>query len=300
MLADSSVITSVAVFGADRQEHPLRRARHLIDKVLLEQSESVHDLSGQLAVGRGLTECVVRTIALRALYSFTNSYSLEEQLRYNALYRWFVGLDQSLGSEVADVSRMTEGLLTRSALAGALLRELFVCPKWRAVERHRLFTPDVSLKAQVPSTVEHVGEWSRSQRQTDPRLAKARDYIIAHIGRVDLGTNDLASVLCMSRRALYNLCATWGTTPCRLIREVRLEHCHAYICSAPNIRKVTTVAYDHGFRDYSSFSRMFKSHFGVTPSALRRPSALPVSRRPRRAPIEYLGPSRVLELQSAR
>jgi AraC-like DNA-binding protein len=299
MLADSSVSTSVSAFGAGRQEHPLRCARQLVDKVLLEQSESVHDLSGQLAMARGLTECVVRTIALRALYSFTNSYSLEEQLRYNALYRWFVGSDQSLGSEVADVSRMTDGLLTRSALAGALLRELFVCPKWRAVERHRLFTPDVSLKAQVPFTAKHVGESARLQGLTDPRLTKARDYIIAHIGRVDLGTNDLASLLCMSRRALYNLCAAYATTPCRLAREVRLERCHAYICNAPNIRKITSIAYDHGFRDYSSFSRMFKSYFGVTPSALRRPSALPVSRRSRRAPIEYLGSSRVLEHQSA-
>lgn len=278
--------TAVAVFGADCQEHPLRRARHLIEQVLLDHSASVRALSRQLGVGRQVAECVIRTMALRALYSFNNSYCLEEQLRYNALYRWFVGLDDGASSEVAEVSSLTEGLMNRSAPARELLREMLLCSQWRALERHRLFTPDVALKALLPPVAEQFSGEARSDGMIDPRLAKARDYVIAHIDRPGLGSNDLASALCISRRALYHLCAAYGTTPFRLIRNVRLERCHSQICNSPNIRKIAEVAYDHGFRDYSSFSRVFKSHFGVAPSALVRRSALRVSRRLARAQFE--------------
>jgi AraC-like DNA-binding protein len=300
MLATSSVTAIVAIFGVERQEHPLRLARHLVDRVLLEHSASVHDLSRQLTIGRQLTECVVRTIALRTLYSFNNSCLFEEQLRYNVLYRWFVGLDDGANVEVADVSRMTDGLLNWSAPARVLLRQLFCCPQWHAVERHKPFTPDVSLRALLPPAAEQLAGKTPVEDQIDPRLAKACEYIITHIGHSRLSSNDLASALCISRRAFYHLCANFGTTPRGLIRNVRLEHCHSYICNPTNVRKITAIAYDHGFRDYASFSRMFKSYFGITPSALRRRNTLPASRRSRPTPVDYVGVSRVVEHQLAR
>jgi AraC-like DNA-binding protein len=293
LLASPGSMTAAAI-GAVGPEHPLQRARQLVDQLMQEQSASVHHLARELGVVRPLAECVIRTVALRGLYSFTNSCSLEEQLRYNALYRGFVGLGSGADGQIAVVSCVSEGLLLRSVPARLVLRQLLLCPEWQAIERHPLFTPDTSLKAGLGPA------GGGAPGCADPRLAKIREFIIAHIGRPGLGANDLACALCISRRALYHLCAVYGTTPFRMIRSVRLECCHAYICSSPGLRKMTAVAYDHGFRDYASFSRMFKAYFGVTPSALRRRGTFTVAPRPRRVPVEFVGVARVIECRAAR
>ncbi len=76
------------------QEHPLRRLRVMADATLSELGGELKMIPGEsgeppLAAGR-----VVRALLLQALYTLRSEHLLE-QLMYNLLFRWFVGLGVS-------------------------------------------------------------------------------------------------------------------------------------------------------------------------------------------------------------
>lgn len=104
----------------------------------------------------------------------------------------------------------------------------------------------------------------------NPRLNKAQQHIIQHIGDPTLDANDLAEALCMSRRSLYMLFKEYKLTPGKMIHDMRLQHCmEALSDPSRQHQKITGIAFDHGFSDYATFSRLFKSQYGVTPSEYR-------------------------------
>ena len=73
-------------------DHPLRTIRRLVDQVLAELSPQVEGLYA--AVGRASVppEQLLRALLVQILYSIRSERQLVEQLNYNLLYRWFVGL----------------------------------------------------------------------------------------------------------------------------------------------------------------------------------------------------------------
>lgn len=105
----------------------------------------------------------------------------------------------------------------------------------------------------------------------DQRLSCAQKYVAANIGDTSLDANDLASALCMSRRSLYSLFKRHGTTPTKMITNLRLDRCRQVLGDGTQIRrKITDIAFDMGFGNYATFSRLFKSKFGATPSEYRQ------------------------------
>lgn len=108
------------------------------------------------------------------------------------------------------------------------------------------------------------------------RLGRAQRHIMEHIGDPGLDANGLAAALCMSRRSLYMLFKEYRLTPARMIHDIRLEQSRASLGSVTHQnRKITDIAFDHGFTDYATFSRLFKAQFGVTPSEYRLKSHIP-------------------------
>ena len=74
------------------QDHPLREIRRLTDVVLVSLSAAFDELysaSGRLSIA---PEYVLRALLLQAFYSVRSERQLVEQLDYNLLFRWFVGL----------------------------------------------------------------------------------------------------------------------------------------------------------------------------------------------------------------
>src|ERR1700738_461542 len=74
------------------QDHPLRKIRTLTDGVL--QSLDPEFAKLYAATGRAsiAPEYVLRALLLQAFYSIRSERQLVEQLDYNLLFRWFVGL----------------------------------------------------------------------------------------------------------------------------------------------------------------------------------------------------------------
>jgi transposase len=74
------------------QDHPLRAIRKLTDTVLQSLSagfDTLYSSSGRPSIA---PEYVLRALLLQAFYSVRSERQLVEQLDYNLLFRWFVGL----------------------------------------------------------------------------------------------------------------------------------------------------------------------------------------------------------------
>ena len=74
------------------QDHPLREIRTLTDVVLASLSgafDEMYSASGRPSIA---PEYVLRALLLQAFYSVRSERQLVEQLDYNLLFRWFVGL----------------------------------------------------------------------------------------------------------------------------------------------------------------------------------------------------------------
>src|SRR5215510_12348983 len=83
-------------------DHPLRAIRALVDAVLAELSPSFEALYARVGRTSVPPERLLRALLLQAFYTVRSERLLMEQLDYNLLFRWFVGL--SMDDEVWDAT----------------------------------------------------------------------------------------------------------------------------------------------------------------------------------------------------
>jgi len=121
------------------EKHPLRLIRHVVNDVLLTldgEFAKIYANSGRPSIP---PERLLRALLLQAFYSIRSETQLMEQLHYNLLYRWFVGLgiddavwvptvfsknrDRLLEAEVA--RKFLAALLNHEAVRGLLSDEHF-------------------------------------------------------------------------------------------------------------------------------------------------------------------------------
>ena len=110
------------------EDHPLRPIRQIVDEALAELSPDFEKLYAKLGRPSIPPERLLRALLLQAFYSVRSEKQLIEQLDYNLLFRWFVGL--SLDVEVWDETvftknreRLIEGDIARRFLAAVLNQE---------------------------------------------------------------------------------------------------------------------------------------------------------------------------------
>jgi transposase len=75
------------------QDHPLRTIRKLVDAVLKELSPQFARLYSHTGRPSIAPEKLLRALLLQVLYTIRSERLLMEQLDYNLLFRWFVGLN---------------------------------------------------------------------------------------------------------------------------------------------------------------------------------------------------------------
>ena len=73
-------------------DHPLRRLRVMVDAALEEMSPQFARLYSRYGRPSIAPEKLLRALLLQVLYSVRSERLLMEQLGYNLLFRWFVGL----------------------------------------------------------------------------------------------------------------------------------------------------------------------------------------------------------------
>jgi transposase len=86
--------------------HPLRPIRAIVDEVLEVLSEDFEGMYAKVGRPSIAPEKLLRALLLQAFYSIRSERQLMEQLDYNLLFRWFVGL--SMDATVWDATVFTK------------------------------------------------------------------------------------------------------------------------------------------------------------------------------------------------
>jgi transposase len=74
-------------------DHPLRSIRKMVDEVLRAMSPEFDELYAETGRASIPPERLLRALLLQVFYSIRSERMLMEQLNYNLLFRWFVGLE---------------------------------------------------------------------------------------------------------------------------------------------------------------------------------------------------------------
>jgi transposase len=124
-------------------DHPLRPIREMVDGILKEMSGRFARLYSQVGRPSIAPERLLRALLLQVFYSVRSERMLMEQLDYNLLFRWFVGME--MDEEVWDhavFSKNRDRLLTHQ-IAEAFFARVLKVAKPHLSDEH--FTVDGTL-----------------------------------------------------------------------------------------------------------------------------------------------------------
>src|SRR5271155_5996095 len=125
------------------QDHPLREIRSLTDVVLRSLSaefDQMYAATGRRSIA---PEYILRALLLQLFYSIRSERQLVEQLDYNLLFRWFVGLGMDDAVWHHAVFSKNRDRLLSSAVAQQFFREVNRQAKRFMSDEH--FTVDGTL-----------------------------------------------------------------------------------------------------------------------------------------------------------
>ena len=127
------------------KDHPLRALRRMVDAVLEELSPQFSKLYATVGRPSIPPEKLLRTLLLQVLYTVRSERLLMEQLDYNMLFRWFVGLN--MDDSVWDPTTFTKN--RQRLIDGDIARGFFTKVLDLARDQHLLsdehFTVDGTL-----------------------------------------------------------------------------------------------------------------------------------------------------------
>lgn len=119
------------------KDHPLRRIRRLVDEALDQLSERFDTIYASRGRPSIPPERLLRALLLQVLYSVRSERQLMEQLEYNLLFRWFVGL--GIDDRVWDATTFCKN---RDRLLAGEIAEGFFSAVLLQAEDRKLLSPD--------------------------------------------------------------------------------------------------------------------------------------------------------------
>lgn len=125
--------------------HPLRLIRQSVDTALAALSPMLATLYARTGRPSIAPEKLLRALLLQVLYSIRSERLLMEQLDYNLLFRWFVGLD--LDASVWDVTVFTKNRdrLLAGEVATAFFEQVLAQARAQRLLSDEHFTVDGTL-----------------------------------------------------------------------------------------------------------------------------------------------------------
>ncbi|MGH3515502.1 MAG: IS5 family transposase [Pseudonocardiaceae bacterium] len=193
-------------------DHPLRVIRQLVEPILQELSPRWTALYAPIGRPSIPPEQLLRALLLQILYTIRSERQLMEQLNYNLLFRWFVGLNPDDAVWVPTVfsknrERLLDGDIAQAFLQGVLhqatARDLLssehftvdgtlldACASHKSFQRKDGRTPPPTDADPGNPTVNFRGEkrsnaTHRSVTDPDARMAsKGMGATLAHLGSV--------------------------------------------------------------------------------------------------------------------
>lgn len=267
---EATVAGDIHVFGITADEHSVHRTPGLIAR-----APQRYVKFSLIERGTGLIVQDGREISLRAgdmtVYDTDRPYSLlfDDAMRMSVVMFPKAMLDMPAEA----ISRLTATRLDGTSGVGAMIGPYVssLAQGAGALDGHvtrRLFRTAVDM-------VETLLEANLGPRQTSTDahgslLRRVWDYIDDHLADSDLSPGQIAAAHYISVRHLHAVFNEQGTTVSTVIRTRRLDRCYDALVDPQRAHQsITSVALAHGFVDAAHFSRVFRAHFGVPPSAVR-------------------------------
>lgn len=126
-------------------DHPLRAIRRMVDPMLAELSprfDAIYSSDGRPSIP---PEYLLRALLLQMLYTIRSERQLMEQLDFNLLFRWFVGLNPDDPIWVPTVFTKNRDRLFSGDIAQALLQRVLAHANEHDLLSHEHFTVDGTL-----------------------------------------------------------------------------------------------------------------------------------------------------------
>jgi len=153
-------------------DHPLRRLRQMCDEALRQLSSTFDELYSTTGRPSLAPEMLLRALLLQPLYSIASERLLMEQLEYNLLFRWFVGL--GMDAEVWDATVFSKN--RERLIAGDVAQKFFAAVREQAERTGLLsdehFTVDGTLIEAWASRRSYEAKPDPPQRGTGARGRK--------------------------------------------------------------------------------------------------------------------------------
>ena len=127
------------------KDHPLRAVRTMVDDVLRRLSPEFDKLYSHTGRPSIAPERLLRALLLQVLYSIRSERMLMEQLDYNLLFRWFVGL--TIDDRIWDATVFTKNRdrLLRGHVAVLFFEQVLAEARERGLTSDEHFTVDGTL-----------------------------------------------------------------------------------------------------------------------------------------------------------
>jgi transposase len=148
-------------------DHPLRAIRQLVDAILAEMSREFDKLYSDVGRPSIPPERLLRAQLLQIFYSIRSERLLMEQLDYNILFRWFVGMDMDEPVWVPTVFTKNRDRLLTQEIARSFFR--------RVVERAQAFMSDEHFTVDG-TLIEAWASQKSFQRKDGPTDGDGRNF----------------------------------------------------------------------------------------------------------------------------
>ena len=127
------------------EDHPLRAIRAMVDVALRNMGPQFDAMYAKVGRPSIAPEKLLRALLLQVLYTVRSERMLMEQLNYNLLFRWFVGMN--IDDAVWDVTVFTKNRerLLAAGIANTLFAEVLAQARSRALLSSEHFTVDGTL-----------------------------------------------------------------------------------------------------------------------------------------------------------
>jgi transposase len=127
------------------RDHPLRAIRQLVDHALTELSPRFSRLYARVGRPSIPPEQLLRALLLQVLYTVRSERQLMEQLDYNLLFRWFVGLNLDEPVWAVTVFTKNRARLLRGDVAEAFFQAVLGAAERAGLLSQEHFTVDGTL-----------------------------------------------------------------------------------------------------------------------------------------------------------
>jgi transposase len=177
------------------KNHPLRLIRGIVNEVLALDREfaELYAAEGRPSIA---PERLLRALLLQAFYTIRSERQLMEQLHYNLLYRWFVGLGVDDPVWVPTVFTKNRDRLLEAEVARKFLAELLAHKEVRALLSDEHFSVDgtqIAAWASMKSFVTKDG----SDEPPSPGRNGERDFHGDQRVRASCGHADALALRCI-------------------------------------------------------------------------------------------------------